>query len=240
MFATNIPPERLAWMEKMCRLVANNIVGGGGGCLVTLGDLLDVTGSFTYADGKVLRANGTSYVEDNLDYSDLSGTPSIPVNFTDLSDTPSSYVDQGGKGVFVKADATGLEFVSDTKMVLVPTATENHIATFDDAGQVKDSGAVVGDFEVAGAMSGHESTYNHSNYNTAYGWGDHASAGYYIIASNTLDDIAEGTINKHLTATLKGNYDNAYGWGDHSSAGYFVKASDDASDIAILDAGSYF
>jgi hypothetical protein len=30
----------------------------------------------------------------------------------------------------------------------------------------------------AGAVSSHEGTYNHSNYNTAYGWGNHASAGY--------------------------------------------------------------
>lgn len=33
-------------------------------------------------------------------------------------------------------------------------------------------------FESSGAVTTHESTYNHTNYNTAYGWGNHASAGY--------------------------------------------------------------
>ena len=33
-------------------------------------------------------------------------------------------------------------------------------------------------YENAGAVSTHESTYNHTNYNTAYGWGDHSTAGY--------------------------------------------------------------
>jgi len=49
-----------------------------------------------------------------------------------------------------------------------------------------------------------------SNFNTAYGWGNHASAGYFVKASDTLDNITAGSTNVHLTATLKSNYDSAY------------------------------
>ena len=49
-----------------------------------------------------------------------------------------------------------------------------------------------------------------ANANTAYGWGNHASAGYFIKASDDLDDISAGVTNVHLTSTLKTNYDTAY------------------------------
>ena len=45
-----------------------------------------------------------------------------------------------------------------------------------------------------------------TNWNTAYGWGDHAQAGYAPGAN-------------------AGNWDTAYGWGDHSTQGYLVNGS---------------
>jgi len=35
-------------------------------------------------------------------------------------------------------------------------------------------------------------------------------------ATKTLDDLAAGVANVHLTTVLKSNYDTAYGWGNHS------------------------
>lgn len=35
----------------------------------------------------------------------------------------------------------------------------------------------------------HETTYNHANYDTAYGWGDHSIEGYLTAESDTLDDV---------------------------------------------------
>lgn len=49
-----------------------------------------------------------------------------------------------------------------------------------------------------------------NNWNTAYGWGDHAQAGY---------------ISKVADKTQISNWDTAYSWGDHSKAGY-LKAKD--------------
>lgn len=81
-----------------------------------------------------------------------------------------------------------------------------------------------------------------SNWNSAYGWGNHALVGYLTVESDplweaakseyfkkdtdTLDNILEGSTNKHLTATLKSNYDEAYSWGNHALAGYLTSESD--------------
>ena len=53
-------------------------------------------------------------------------------------------------------------------------------------------------------------TDNSTNWDTAHGWGDHSLAGYFVKATDDLDDILAGTTNVHLTTTLKGNYDDAY------------------------------
>lgn len=53
-------------------------------------------------------------------------------------------------------------------------------------------------------------TDNSSNWDTAYGWGDHSSAGYFIKASDTLDDIADGSTYVKISTTSKDNYDAAY------------------------------
>lgn len=53
-----------------------------------------------------------------------------------------------------------------------------------------------------------------TNWNSAYGWGDHASAGY-LAASEPAGSITSQNIS---------NWDTAYGWGNHASAGYLTAA----------------
>ena len=50
---------------------------------------------------------------------------------------------------------------------------------------------------------------NSSDWNTAYGWGDHASL-YDILGQAT------STLTSHTTTYNHANYDTAYTWGDHS------------------------
>lgn len=86
-------------------------------------------------------------------------------------------------------------------------------------------------------ISTHESTYNHANYNTAYGWGNHASAGYYVGTVSTIRGLisssatgltytsATGVLSLTggyviPTTTEESNWNSAYGWGDHAGAGY--------------------
>lgn len=62
-----------------------------------------------------------------------------------------------------------------------------------------------------------------SNWNTAYGWGNHASAGY--LTSFTESDPTVPAHVKSITSTNVSNWNTAYGWGNHASAGYQAAAS---------------
>ena len=57
-------------------------------------------------------------------------------------------------------------------------------------------------------------TYIKGNWNDAFGWGDHAVAGYFIKATDDLDCISDGTTYKKshndLTDAMKSDYDAAH------------------------------
>lgn len=57
-----------------------------------------------------------------------------------------------------------------------------------------------------------------SDWNTAFGWGDHSAAGY--LTSYTETDPTVPSHVKSITTTEKTNWNTAYGWGDHGVAGY--------------------
>lgn len=87
----------------------------------------------------------------------IAALASSASSFLGLSDTPSSYTGQGGKSVTVKSDETGLEFTSGGGSMVYPGA---------------------GIPLSTGSAWGTSITNNSGNWNTAYGWGNHASAGY--------------------------------------------------------------
>ena len=82
------------------------------------------------------------------------------------------------------------------------------------------------------------STVDPNEWDLAYGWGDHASAGYITdLTSFTTDNLAEGLTNKYFPGFSdlltdyaftdnSSDWDTAYGWGDHASAGYLTTETD--------------
>ena len=62
---------------------------------------------------------------------------------------------------------------------------------------------------------------------TAYSWGDHASAGY--LTSYTETDPIYTASSWYTTTNNSSNWDAAYAWGDHAAAGY----TDEALALAI-------
>ena len=60
-----------------------------------------------------------------------------------------------------------------------------------------------------------------SNWDTAYGWGDHGTAGYLTTFTET-DPVFVASEAYNITSTDTSNWDTAYGWGDHSVAGYLT------------------
>ena len=64
-------------------------------------------------------------------------------------------------------------------------------------------------------------TRKDANWDTAYGWGNHASAGYLTSYTET-DPVFSAHAASGVTSTKISNWDTAYGWGDHASAGYLT------------------
>jgi len=60
-----------------------------------------------------------------------------------------------------------------------------------------------------------------TNWNTAYGWGDHSLAGYLTSYTET-DPIFSASAAAAILAGDIANWNTAYGWGDHSLAGYLT------------------
>ena len=77
--------------------------------------------------------------------------------------------------------------------------------------------------------SGDFTSTNVSNWNTAYGWGNHASAGYLTSLGTAIldgDFTSNGLMKRTGAGTYSvvtdnsSNWNTAYGWGNHASAGY--------------------
>lgn len=66
---------------------------------------------------------------------------------------------------------------------------------------------------------------NISNWNAAFGWGNHASAGYLTSYSET-DPVFSASAAAGIAGGDITNWNNAFGWGNHASAGYLTSESD--------------
>ncbi len=64
-------------------------------------------------------------------------------------------------------------------------------------------------------------TAKQTEWDTAYGWGNHASAGYLTSYTET-DPVFTASEAASITSTDTSNWDAAYGWGNHASAGYLT------------------
>jgi hypothetical protein len=60
-----------------------------------------------------------------------------------------------------------------------------------------------------------------TNWDTAYGWGDHSTEGYLTSFTET-DPVFTASEAASITSTDTSNWDTAYGWGNHASAGYLT------------------
>lgn len=144
-----------------------------------------------------------------------------------------------------------------------PNTMELYLATAAQSFVITSNGTTkftfarsTGDFTATGDVNAVDGTFsgnvtganlNVSNWDTAYGWGNHASAGYLTTETytGTVTSVAatvptglsvsgspitsSGTLAITFaagysipTTTKQGQWDTAYGWGDHSSAGYLT------------------
>ena len=102
---------------------------------------------------------------------------------------------------------------------------------------------VDGDFSTSGLMTTDGAgtysitTNNSSNWDTAYGWGDHSTQGYITSETSHADVVVDGDFTSQgimLRGASSGtysiltdnstNWNTAYGWGDHSTQGYVTSS----------------
>ena len=103
----------------------------------------------------------------------------------------------------------------------------------------------------AGLISSQDVT----EWNTAYGWGDHSLAGYVGGSGGSMDELVDDTTpqlggildcngfsidfgTNIITDAGVANYNTAYGWGDHSQAGYLTSYTETDPVFAASDAAA--
>jgi hypothetical protein len=127
----------------------------------------------------------------------------------------------GNDGKFLQTDGTDVSWADETDPVFIASAAYNIISL------------------------------DISNWNAAYGWGDHSLAGYlteyleetdpiytasswYTTTNNSSNwDVASGAV-----FAGNSNWDTAYGWGDHSTVGYLTSESDTLETVTDRGATS--
>ncbi|MGE0078096.1 MAG: beta strand repeat-containing protein [Bacteroidales bacterium] len=79
---------------------------------------------------------------------------------------------------------------------------------------------------------------NISNWNTAYGWGNHATAGYLTNYTET-DPIFAASAAYGISSTNISNWDAAYSWGNHATAGYLTSYTETDPEWTTASANYY-
>ena len=79
---------------------------------------------------------------------------------------------------------------------------------------------------------------NIGNWNTAYGWGNHATAGYLTSFTET-DPVFGASPANGITNTNIGNWNTAFGWGNHATAGYLTSYTE-TDPLWTAVSGNYY
>ena len=123
----------------------------------------------------------------------------------------STIVTRSGKGsplTHAEVDSNFTNLNADKLQNVVEDTTPQLGGTLDANGNSIDMGT----YSITDAKVG--------QWDTAYSWGNHASAGY--LTSYTETDPVYTASTWYTTTNNSTNWDTAYGWGDHASAGYLT------------------
>ena len=194
----------------MSKLLANEIANYGDNAPIDLKEGLNIpagkpiqAAGVAGSSGMVLTSTGTSIswtIPFDGNYNTLTNKPTIPA-----AQVNSDWNASGGVAVILNK----------------PTVPPLTSLTVNPAGTAS----------LAFNAANGEFTYTPpdlSNYDTAYGWGDHAQVGYLT----SLGDAA-GVTTAKIT-----NWDTAYGWGNHANAGYLTSYSETQTLDNVLQLGA--
>ena len=184
----------------------------------TLGDLSGVDLSTPPTTGQVLKYDGNNWVAGP----DNAGSGGTGIALTDISVTTAS----AGTAALTYNNVSGV-------FTYTPPDVSNFLTSFTETDPVYSASPA------AGILSS-----NISNWDTAYGWGNHASAGYLTTETSHADVVVDGDFTSaglmsrgassgtySIVTDNSNNWNTAYGWGNHASAGYLTSYTVTASDL---------
>lgn len=183
-----------------------------------LGLLADVDLSTPPTTGQVLKWDGNNWVAGP----DNAGSGGTGIALTDISVTTAT----AGTAALTYNNVSGV-------FTYTPPDVSNFLTSFTETDPVYSASPA------AGILSS-----NISNWDTAYGWGNHASAGYLTTETSHADVVVDGDFTSSglmkrgassgtysIVTDNSNNWNTAYGWGNHASAGYLTSYTVTASDL---------
>jgi hypothetical protein len=160
-----------------------------------------------------LKAIDTGFLRNLITY-DTSGNISLPAGlsiFVNKEVATKEYVDAQNSGQILQSRTLTINGVTFD-------LSANRSWTIDS--MVYPSAGIA---LSSGTGWGTSITNNSANWNTAFGWGNHALAGY--LTSFTETDPTVPSYVKAITTTKISDWDAAFGWGNHASAGYEISSN---------------
>ncbi len=137
--------------------------------------------------------------------------------------TPFIIDDEGNVGIGTPNPGAKLEVNGQVKITdgsegagLVLTSDASGLASWQAAGGITETDPVYSTAPASGIT-----LLQIGNWDTAFGWGNHVSAGYLTSYTET-DPVFLATVAATITNPDITKWNTAFGWGDHASAGYLT------------------
>lgn len=141
-------------------------------------------------------------------------------DFSSLTNIPTTIA---GYGI---TDAFDGDYSNLANTPFIPANTSN---------LVNDSGFITSYTETDPTVPSHVKSITvleKSQWNTAYGWGNHADAGYATQVNAETDPVFSASAASAIAIADITNWNEAYGWGDHANAGYLTAAPSESNDLS--------
>ena len=214
----------------MSKILANQIANYGDDAPIEIKEGLNIpagkpiqAAGVTGTSGQVLSSTGTTIqwvTPFDGDYNTLSNKPTIPAAQVNSDWDATSGISVILNKPVVPKQPSITTATAGTPSLSYNTTNGEFTYTPPDLSSYLTSYTETDPVFAASAAAG-VTTTKIGNWDTSYGWGNHASAGYLTSYTET-DPVFTASPAGSITAQNKTNWNSAYGWGNHATEGYLT------------------